>query len=279
MNPQLSRGECDNLHHHTITDFRTREVICKECAIVLETATQELALRLTDTQEMESLATDHFKENRGRAAGGLGQQLGYYTRSSPGDVFRVSNPAGMRDAVGKHCNPVVQSNDFVGYQIAKAFARNGDWDAEGVTYVVDYKKDSWYVQSSQVRYDLCLRYGIDSITSDRLAVKDLQGYSKLIIDLMPELVSRLSINMMPRGRLRRDHRDENRTEILQLLGSIASQLNDLLEKGDRVADSEDDPGILGPMDPEPVAEAKRKKISITAGQQQFFGEVIDAGKI
>jgi hypothetical protein len=262
--------ECDNPRHHTITDYKTKEVICKECAVVLDIPTQELRAMLADSQESDSMATDHFKESKGRITGGLGQQLGYYTRSSPGDIFRISNPAGLRDSIGKHCNPVVQSNDFVGYQIAKAFARNGDWDSEGVTFVVDYKKDSWYVQSSQVRYDLCELYGIDSITSDRLAIKDLQGYSKLIIDILPELVSRLSINMMPQGRLRRDYRDENRNEILRMLGSLASQLNELLERGDRVADSEDDLGILGPMETEPLAESKKKTVSITEGQERYI---------
>jgi hypothetical protein len=259
-----------------------KEVVCIDCGgLVLEEQSNDLKMQLSSADELESINTQTFPEKKGLISS-LGSQLAYVSRANPGEIFKSSNPYGIKDYGGKRGQPVMTSNLNIPYQIAKAFGRNGDWDNNGMKFIIDYKRDSWFAEASIIRYQLCERYRVDPADEDRLAAKDLQGYSNIIIQLMPELISRLSVHTIAKGRLRGDFRDENRNILISLLGDVGSILGKLLEIGDTIANAEDGFNVEE-SDIVTIYSSKKKKKTIDIlegrGGQQFVDEELDVGRI
>jgi len=262
-------GSCDNTHHKTVTDYVGREIICEDCGIVLEEQSNALRQELSVVDERELIITQAMPEKKGMITN-LGTQMSYISHSEQGQIFKDSNPYNVRDYLGKKCLPLIQSNMKVPLQIGKMFQGRGEWDASGMKFIIDYKLDKWYREQSNKRFELCKRYDIMD-SEPRLAEKDLQGYSVLILDIMIEIITRLDIHTM--HRLKREHRDENRAVAVRYLEELGSILSRKLDRGDRIADGED--GIDTEDDWIP-----KKRISITEGQEQYFvDEDFDLGRI
>lgn len=272
-------GSCDNPKHKTVTDLIAREVICIDCGgVVLQDQSDALKLNLSSIDERELTTIQHMPEQKGKIIQ-IGTDLAYRSKSEPGQIFRDSNPFRVKDFEGHRCLPLIASNNGIAYQHAKSFQRNGYWDESGLKFIAAYDRDAWYADASTIRHQLCGEYRINDTMEPRLASKDLKGYSSIILGIMPELISRLNIHMIPGGHLLQQHRDANRKFAVELLESLGSILSKMLDKGDRIADLEDGYDVL--EDPyEEITTKKRKVMSIAEGDQvQVLDDGLDMGKI
>lgn len=266
-------GSCDDPHHKTVTDYVGREVICVDCGgLVLEDQTNALRQELGVTDERELILTQSMTEKKGMITN-LGTQMSYISHTEQGQIFKDSNPYNVRDYQGRKCLPLVQSNIKVPLQIGKMFQGHGEWDPTGMKFKLDYKLDKWYREQSNKRFELCNRYDIMD-SEPRLAEKDLQGYSVLVLDIMVEIITRLDIHTM--HRLKREHREENRAIAVAFLEELGSILSKKLDRGDRIADGEDGFDVNDSEDD----WVPKKRMKITEGEEQYYmDDALDVGRI